>query len=261
MLNLLLECLRTKTLLPKVVLFHAKGMRIASYTTHNAFLANLMADELPSMRLLYLGQCVAYYESMEEVPERLLAWEWDDGELDKFCNFQWKKLDPVEVSKAEDELCDSRGREVIPTRGTAASSRQRLRQIIWSGRVSRLGDDEHRPLLWDVHRQNSEHDRDLTRPKREGGREISRPCRALCHQGFKATTSEDNARAVIYGASTASASLGAWLKASDPLLVRIRRTMRELDWMRDLGPHCRKYSGRRRRLGPHRALRRKVREE
>lgn len=92
-LELLAECFKARSVLPKAVLFHVKGMRMAAYTRQSTFLARL-ADERASMRL-YLGQCMAYDEALKEVPERLRTWEWDEGEVEKFCKFQWDKLDPL----------------------------------------------------------------------------------------------------------------------------------------------------------------------
>ncbi|KAL3916351.1 MAG: hypothetical protein SGPRY_006858 [Prymnesium sp.] len=72
-LELLSECFKARSVLPKAVLLHAKGMRVAVYTRQSHFLARLV-DERVSLRL-YLGQCMAYDESLEEVPERLRTWE------------------------------------------------------------------------------------------------------------------------------------------------------------------------------------------
>lgn len=207
------------------------------YTRQSAFLAKL-ADERVSMRL-YLGQCMAYDEILDEVPERLRTWEWDEAELDKLCNFQWDKLDTL--NHATLKLRAQKLGTQYPTHDADKLYRHegllhQLGQVygkLFGGVGYPLAVPTTEGLSFGAFiekiRGLAEMASGLT--ERESARFLPL-VEKYEEEGFR--TAAESARVAIYGASPGAATLGACISAPDPLLVRMRHTIQQLDRISEL---------------------------
>ena len=92
-LRLLAECFKIENVMPKAVLLQTPGMRLSNYTTESDFL-DLLKDEHRHVRH-YFGQCVAYDDDEEEVPESLEDFSLSEAVMDRWRKFEWAHIDVI----------------------------------------------------------------------------------------------------------------------------------------------------------------------
>jgi hypothetical protein len=86
------------TVLPKAVLLASPGVRLTSYCTDSDFM-DLLKDEAGGLGY-WLGQCVAYDEDEEEVPDGLETYVLDAPNVMLTRTFKWEQIKPLEIALA-----------------------------------------------------------------------------------------------------------------------------------------------------------------
>lgn len=216
------ECFTAATLLPKAVLLKGRA-KISSYTCESKFLG-LLHDEKEGLRH-YFGQCLAFDEEEDEVPEGLETYQLSEKQADHFVKLEWEQMNVLEIELAmESKRSTSRfpehdSRKLYRTpNGLALLSK--VMGPLYKG--AGMKDDVPKARGW----SHPTFMRQLMKLYRASvGLE---PTRAesmhVLIERFHKEGTRAAARAygrTVYGSSPGGKSLGAWLAASEPIFTEI----------------------------------------
>lgn len=147
--------------------------------------------------------------------------------MEKLCNFQWDKLDPLNHA-----ILKLRSQKL----GTRYATHRLYRH---EGLLHQLGQifgklfggigyplmvpvSEGLSFSMFIEKIRGPTEMSLGLTEREQAQQFLPLVEEYTSLGFKAAA--ESARVAIYGASPAATTLGAWIQASDPLLVKMRHT-------------------------------------
>lgn len=228
-MELLAECLAAETVLPKAVLLACPGTRVADYLVDADFLGQLV-DERAKMRM-YLGQCMAYNDEDEQVPEELRTFEFDAEQYEQLRSFKWEKLDPLNhaVLKLKAEEAGTRYATHNPRQlyhhsdmieQVAKVYGKLFKAIGYPEKVSGEEGLTFEQFLAKLKRLQ-EHTMGMADDEAQG---IFALVDEYARAGYEAAAA--HAKTTIYGANPANKRLRAWVPAGEPVLVKLNDTLK-----------------------------------
>lgn len=230
-LQLLSDCFAEETVIPKAVLLGGKGVGLAAYTQASDFL-DLLKDEARSMPL-YLGQCMAYDDEEEEVPESLGTFALEAGQFELVRTFRWAEVDFLNYAalsiKAESMGAKFRSHDIRQAYHYADTI-DLITEV--AGKLFKgLGYPQEVPkgqgltftgFMKKVKRMQVA-TLGMTTSETWG---MLKLIDGFVREGYD--TAADNARVIIYGANPAGKALGAWIPESAPVVVKITSALSKL---------------------------------
>ena len=222
-----------QTVLPKAVLFAAKGHRMAVYIGQDGadYLALLHDDR----RLLaqFFGQSLAYDEEEGMVPTDLETFMLDETELEHLLNLQWAKMDPF--NNCVLKLRGALGNAHFPKYQTASvyhdadtiehvtNSHGKLFSAV--GYPDKVAEEEG----WSY----SQFMTQIKRLQRHGT-SLATEEQARCwstidsfiERGYTAAAKQFDH--VVYGGCPSGKTLRAWVTSEEPLVIEMRKMMGQL---------------------------------
>lgn len=235
--DLLSECFKAESVLPKAVLLATPGMRVSAYTQQSDFL-DLLKDERNGLRL-YFGQCLAYDEDTEEVPHNLRAFELEKAQYEMLRRFEWDKMDPLNTA-----VLKMRAKEVgTQFRGHDASQAYHDGDMMGHitlaysqlfgglGYPEKVPDEEGLTYTKFMKRMRRFHKSSLAMGQKEA-RAILKIMDTYIREGYEVAAA--HAKSTIYSANPADRKLRAWIPAGVPLLLRIEDSLGQLSKIEEM---------------------------
>ena len=236
------QCFTSTSMLPKAVILATPGMRLAPYYADSDFL-DLLKDENDGLPL-YLGQCVAYDEDDDEVPEGLTTYQLDPAQMQKVRELKWTGIEPLKLVLAV--------KSKQTTANFPAHSASRLYHLahgleLATGVMNKLykglGFPDSVPAA-----QGWSYSTFAKKLKRLNQATIGmEPAAATRMHAFvdkcvdgATTAAAQGYRRAVYGASPADKSVGAWLGSSHPVYTEM---VDALDALKKLGTFQRALPG------------------
>ena len=229
-LAMLDECFQAETLLPKAVLLATPGVKLAPYYADSDWL-DLLKDEVDSMSY-YLGQCVAYDEDDEEVPEGLETYQLGKEQMALVRGLQWAAIDPLSIVlavKSKQTTAHFPNHDARKLYHVAHGIQ--LAYEVMSQLYRGLGFKDEVPAA-----QGWSYPAFIRQVKKMNKASIGMDSgqAARMHSFVDRCVSEATAaaalsyRRVVFGASPADKSVGAWLGASHPIYLEMQAALEGL---------------------------------
>lgn len=229
--DLLSAAFAARSVLPKAVLLATPGTRQVVYTQLTDFL-DLLKDERGAMRL-YLGQCIAFDDDADEVPATLITFELDETQFSFLRSFAWESLDLLNgvilPLRAEDVGTTFKPHntaelyhhgEMIDLVGETVG---KLFQGL--GYPRRVNKEEGLSFEDFIRKLKRMYNSTLGMATQQANA-IFAMIDSYAQEAFKAAAA--NAKRTIFGANPADRHLGAWLLASEVVLIKIDESLKEL---------------------------------